>query len=703
MSLTRKILFYFIALVVVPALFFLLLELGLRLLGTGKSYDYFHEVDINGQAYFQDNPVFIEQFYPASLDIEPLENTFSAAHDPDVLRIFVLGGSAARGFPNPEHGFGRQLEALLKDALPDRKVEVINTAMTAINSHVVYEAARSIPKGSADFAIVLVGNNEVIGPYGPGTFDENFLSNLGFIRLLQAVKRSHTGQLLATFTAGLNPRDHREELQWKGMQMFTDERVPLSDPRLATVYDHYRHNLRDTVQVLQDKGAHVILSTVPVNLRDSAPFSSVHGPAMAEAGAALWQETMDRARASLDGKNWAAAAAGFQAALAIDPDYADAHFGLALSLEQSGNFTRAAEHLHRARDLDALRFRADSQINQAIHDLAAELAPGPLTFVDAESVFAAASQPGQPGWNLFLEHVHYNFSGDYLLAREFARSVLAALGVDRHRPLPESEVARRTGYPSNMTVKVLDRVVSMVQSPPFTGQRNQQALETLITSLRQDTEEQLGTVSDQIKRREGVLQSGDGDWRLRYELAYLYEHQKDRPATYRQLYQLTSEYPHHRESLVMLARMLHQDERYRDAIPYLERALHYTRGKEEVIAQLTGWLGMAHLKLGETDLATEYLLTVPRDYPAQTHYALQAYATLIRHAKQAGDADAVADYVNDVQKYAERMIRAGEDRKYPRFYLTMYRIMRLAGEEALARSWRERQPARPTGEPAADT
>lgn len=693
MSVTRKVLFSFIAIVVIPALFFLLLEFGLRLAGFGKSFNYFTPLTIDGEDYFQDNPVFVQQFYPASLDIIPLENTFAAKHDPQVLRVFVLGGSAARGFPNPAHGFGRQLETLLGHALPGRRVEVVNTAMTAINSHVVYETARSIPKGSADFAIVLMGNNEVIGPYGPGTFNQNFLSSLEAIRFLQTLKRSRIGQLLATLTTSINPRDHRQELEWKGMQMFTEESVPITDPRLQTVYDHYRDNLKDIVGILQSKGAHVVLSSVPVNLRHSAPFSSVHSPGLPQAQMARWDDIIQRAHASVQRQDWQSAIADYRAALAIDAGHADTHFRLATSYEGADQFDQAAAHYRQARDLDALRFRADSRINDLVRAIASGDARDNLSFVDAEAAFGQSSRPLQPGWDLFLEHVHYNFSGDYLLARSFAEAILRALGTGQVALLPESEVAQRVGYPSNMTVKVMERVVSMVQSPPFTGQSNQADLEKLITTERQDVERRLGSIDEQIARRQRVLQSGRGDWRLRYELAYLYEHVGNRAATYQQLYQLDREYPHHRDSLVMLAKLLHKDQRYREEIPYLQRALLYTRGDEALIAQLTGWLGLAYLRVGEDAVATELLLSLASDYPAQTHYVIQAYATLVRHARQSGNTDLVDRYATAANRYAERAIKAGQDQAYPLLYKKMAQLMRLAGDDAGARQWQARAPA----------
>ncbi len=690
----KNFVFGLIAIFVIPALFFLALEQGLKLLGYGKSFDYFQEIEINGRPYFQDNPVFIEQFYPASLDIIPLENTFSADSNENVIRVFVLGGSAARGFPNPAHGFSRQLEAMLRQALPSRKVEVINTAMTAINSHVVYETARTIPRGSADFAIVLMGNNEVIGPYGPGTFNQNFLSNLGLIRSLQTLKRSSIGQALAGLVTNTNERDHKEELKWKGMQMFTSESVPLSDPRLQTVYDHYQQNLTDIVATLQNKGAHVLLSTVPVNLRHSAPFSSTHKNNLSDEQLDQWQTAIDQAEASQGQKDWKSALSHYQKAVAIDPEHAETHFQLAVAYENTRDTRRSAEHLKKARDLDSLRFRADSRINSIVRDVASDFAQSELTFVDSEAAFASESRPGQPGWNLFLEHVHYDFSGDYVLAREFSGAILNELGITGHSPLDQAEVASRIGYPSNMTLKVMERVVKMVKSPPFTGQSNQAELERFIGDKKQQAESQLGSVSDQIARRQRVLRSGDGDWRLRYELAHLLEHVGDTQGAAEQLALLFSEYPYHRDSQIMLAKMLHKSGQFSREVPYLEAAITHARGDESLIAQLSGWLGLVYFKLGNTEMATEYLEGVTRDYQQQIHYVLQAYATLIRYAKQSGNTRDVQRYGDQAQRYGEGIVKSGRDSEYPMLYKKMSQIMELAGQQSKAQTWKARQPRR---------
>ena len=228
----KKAVFTFITIVVVPVLFFVLFELSLMALGVGTSFNFFHEIDIDSQTHYQEIPDFADQFYPPSLNIGPVENTFTKERSPELLRVYVLGGSAALGFPYKNHGFDRLLAAQLRAALPSRKIEVINTAMTSVNSHVVYEVARSIPPNSADFAVILMGNNEVVGPYGPGTFNQNFLANISLIRGIQSLKRTRIWQALNSLMLQIRPTDAKQDLEWEGMQMFTNHGVSHDDPRM---------------------------------------------------------------------------------------------------------------------------------------------------------------------------------------------------------------------------------------------------------------------------------------------------------------------------------------------------------------------------------------------------------------------------------------------------------------------------------------
>ena len=73
------------------------------------------------------------------------------------------------GDPEPAFGFGRILQVLLQAKYPARHFEVVNVAITAINSHVIRQIARDCAPRQGDLWIIYMGNNEVVGPFGAGT------------------------------------------------------------------------------------------------------------------------------------------------------------------------------------------------------------------------------------------------------------------------------------------------------------------------------------------------------------------------------------------------------------------------------------------------------------------------------------------------------------------------------------------------------
>ena len=684
----RKTIFTFITVVVVPLLFFGLLELGLMAAGVGTSFNYFRKIDIDGITHYQDNPDFADQFYPKSLNIDPRESTFSAESDPERLRVYILGGSAALGFPHKNHGVDRLLETQLRAALPSRKIEVINLAMTSINSHVVYAIARSIPKGSADFAVILMGNNEVVGPYGPGTLNQNFLHNITLIRSIQSLKRTRLWQALDSLIQRVSPTDAMQELEWEGMQMFTSHAVPHDDPRMAGVYSHYEDNLSDVIDILRNKGVHVLLSSVPVNLRHSAPFLSVHKPELTDDQLDEWRDLTARGVQSADSENWTDAIAAFQAALAIDPGHADSHFRIATAFENTGDFDAAKTHYAHALDLDALRFRADTRINQIIKEVAASVDSETLSFVDSAAAFEKVSQPYQPGWNLLLEHVHYDFSGNHVLAAEITRSIVDEFAPrDDYEPLSRDEVARRTGFPNQDTIGEIRTLQAMVEQPPFPGQSNYGELKNFLSEQLQSVKGKIGTAAEVVQRRRELVDSGLADWKIHFELAVLNQRQRNPRAMYFHLDRILELYPHNRETYMKIAEAMSRDGRWSEAIEHLERSLYYARGDEQKIGETTGWLGTAYFRTGEYDKATELLEGLTRKYPDQIGLTLRAYANLVKYSRENRKTGDLERHIKDVQRYAESLIRDGKDQEYPLLYKRVSQIMTMGGYPAEAKEW----------------
>ncbi|MEC9122082.1 MAG: tetratricopeptide repeat protein [Pseudomonadota bacterium] len=689
MSNTRNTLFTIITVVVIPLLFFVLVEFALGLMGVGTHYQYFNQIDIDGEAFYQENPDFADQFYPPSLNVGPLQNTFAAERSDDRLRVFVLGGSAAMGFPHKNHGVDRLLAAQLRSLFPNRDVEVVNTAMTSVNSHVVYQVAQTLPFESADVAVILMGNNEVVGPYGPGTFNQNFLSSLSAIRALQALKRTRLWQLLDSSLAEVQSSDAKADLEWQGMQMFVDNGVAEDDPRMSAVYEHFEGNLRDIVDTLHAKGMHVVLSTVPVNLRQSAPFLSIGRDDLSASDEAKLAALRERAEAQALNGRWREAQDLWQQAIALDAGHADSHFQLATSLENLGEFALARSHYERALDLDGLRFRADTRINVIIERVAREYDSSNVSFVNSSKGFDRASAPYAPGWDLLVEHVHYDFSGNAVLARIFARAIARYLSpTTPPKLLKTEEVAARIGFPNHETIENLKNLQGMAKQPPFPGQSNyQDYLAFLATELSSVTGE-VGEPKDVVRRRQQVLVNGEGDWKLHFEMTALARHLKNKQAQYYHLDQLFKLYPHNRESYINLATLLSQDGRWAEVIPLLERSLSYTRGREELVVEAVGWLGTAHLKTGNTAKATELLLSIPEDYPDQIGMSLRAYGNLIKHSVDSRDAQKTEQYLTSLENYANNLVASGASESYPRLNQRMAQMMNMGGDKAGAARWR---------------
>ena len=187
-------------LVLSPILCLGLLEAGLRLGGYGYPTTFFLGPDSSGNCTV--NHRFGWRFFPRRLATQPHPCTLSAK-PAGTIRIFVLGGSAAQGFPDPSFSFGRILAVMLGQQYPGRQFEVVNAAMPAMNSHAVLEIARDCAAHEPDLFLVYMGNNEVMGPYGPGTVFQRWSPGLGMIRASLWVKSTRVGELFGDVSAAL--------------------------------------------------------------------------------------------------------------------------------------------------------------------------------------------------------------------------------------------------------------------------------------------------------------------------------------------------------------------------------------------------------------------------------------------------------------------------------------------------------------------
>ncbi|MGD8786668.1 MAG: hypothetical protein PVJ60_04525, partial [Phycisphaerales bacterium] len=283
----RLWLFRIAALIVIPALLFLLLELGLRAGGYGFPADAIIEYKADGGVSCCDNVKFCWRFFPKEIAREFNPFSFSADKSKDTYRIFVLGASAAQGEPDGAFGFGRVLQVMLQDKYPGVNFEVIIAATAAINSHVVVEIAKDCAKYEPDLFVVYLGNNEVTGPYGAGTVFAPLLPSMSVIRTGIAVRGTRLGQLL-TGLAEWAGAQKGKPTTWRGLEMFLEKQIRADDKNLEVVYQHFRSNLEDIAKIGHNAGAKVVISTVGSNLKDNPPFASLHRTDLTKEEKAEW-------------------------------------------------------------------------------------------------------------------------------------------------------------------------------------------------------------------------------------------------------------------------------------------------------------------------------------------------------------------------------------------------------------------------------
>jgi tetratricopeptide (TPR) repeat protein len=491
-------LFRLAAAVVAPLLFLGLLELGLRAVGYGYNPRVTVKCQIDGKPYLGDNVKFAWRFFPPILAREFEPFAFAAQKPAHTCRIFVLGSSAAQGIPNNAFCFGRFLKVMLEERFPGIHFEVITTGMAAINSHVVLEIAKECARYDPDLFVVYMGNNEVVGPYGPGTVLTPALSNLHLIRFGIALRATKIGQLVSGVfgSHGLGQGGPR---YWRGMEMFLGQQVRADDPRMVLTYDHFRRNLEDICRAGAGAGAETVLCTVGTNLRDSPPFASLHRPDLTPEQQKTWEAIYQQGvEAQLQSKNAEAIAFYLQAG-EIDDSYAELQFRLGRCYQLAGDDQNARDRYVRARDLDTLRFRADSRINEVIREVARQTELPRVHLASVAEVLDAHSPHHLSGEEFFLEHVHLTFEGNYTVAKtvlEQIEPILAGRLGDKAAsrgaaPTPE-QCAQRLAYNDWSRHETLGLIAhSFLAKAPFTNQL--------------DHKEQLDRLNQQLKVMEKAL------------------------------------------------------------------------------------------------------------------------------------------------------------------------------------------------------
>ncbi|GJQ62355.1 MAG: hypothetical protein SCALA702_14080 [Melioribacteraceae bacterium] len=378
---SSKKLIFTVFTVLIPIVFFVILELLLVTFDIFPQQPLFMEdgkvVRVNsnvGERYFNKNIMPVPNIYPQEFEAEKSENTF---------RIFCLGGSTTAGFPyEMTVPFPKQLELILEEDYPDRKFEVINLGLSAVNSFTVLDWIPDVLEHEPDLIIIYMGHNEFYGAYGTGSTISVGNSG-GFIRFVLELRKFRVTQmiiaLLNQFSGKADDADKTTVME----KVVADQFIAADSDLRAVTLENFSENLEIIINKLNENNVPLIVSNLVSNLKDQPPLDSYN---------------MDKADSTNSSKI----------------------FRLAVDMLTKGDSLRAYSLFRLARDNDLVPFRAIFRTSEIVDSLSGKYA---IRYVDMIKAFRHFSPKGIPGNSLFCDHLHPNPNGYRIMANEFRNAI----------------------------------------------------------------------------------------------------------------------------------------------------------------------------------------------------------------------------------------------------------------------------------------
>jgi tetratricopeptide (TPR) repeat protein len=405
--------------VLVPVLLLSVVELVLRATWPGGAIPVFVRAPAAMGDYLMPNPelgrrYFTLQDHPPAPLVEPF-----AAHKPaHAYRIFVLGASSAAGFPWPPIGtFSRLLQDALRDVMPDDSVEVINLAIPATNTYAVLDQTDAVIAQHPDGVLIYAGHNEYYGALGVGS-TEHAGSSPTLVRTYLWLERFRTFMLLRAGISRLRRAFSKPPPGGQQAASFMevvagDQQITLGGRAYEAGVRQFRGNLERVLGRFRAARVPVFIASLASNEGAMHPFASPANGA---------------------------------------PGGADAAYDSAAAARARGDTTGAERLFVRARDLDVIRFRAPSEFNAVVRQVARDAG---ATYVPVVEAFRTASPGGIIGNDLILEHLHPNLAGVALIGREFFAALEGAnfLG----HPVQPGRLKPWAAYVAGMDLTPFDR------------------------------------------------------------------------------------------------------------------------------------------------------------------------------------------------------------------------------------------------------
>jgi len=369
--------FYFI-LIMIPILFFVLLEIGLRIFNYGYDLSMWTHVT---ESKLVLNPEVARRYFSTIKNMpSSIEDIFDAEKQANSFRVFVLGESSAAGYPfMPTGSFSRYVRKRLELVYPKNKIEVINISLTAVNSYTIRDFIPEVLAQKPDLILIYTGHNEYYGALGVGSL-ESFGSSRSIVNFYLSLNKFKTVQLLKDFIQWFTKLFSGEPPKSSGTlmsRMAKQQSIIFKSDDYKAGLEQFKENMKDVIEIAKKDNIPIIIGTLASNLKDQKPFISTNNNS-------------------------------YPPAIKI--------FEEADSAYDSGNYKSADSLFRLAKDLDALRFRAPGEMNKIIEKFGNDYS---IAVADIDSAFNASSIHNIVGDNLMTDHLHPTLHGYQLMGKIF--------------------------------------------------------------------------------------------------------------------------------------------------------------------------------------------------------------------------------------------------------------------------------------------
>jgi lysophospholipase L1-like esterase len=379
---------FFAILIIIPILFFVLLETGLRFFNYGTEYTVFKQVYENYPNKLFMNPEIPRKYFPGLKNAPSVvPDAFDKVKKENAFRIFVLGESSAAGWPYiPNASFPREIKRRLELLYPNNVIEVINCGISAINTYTLRDFVPAILNEKPDLILIYTGHNEYYGALGAAS-SVSLGQSRGMINTYLWLQHFKTTQLMENIIrsiTGLFHNKNNDEPQGGETlmsKMIGESLIPLNSDLYRKGIEQFEGNMKDILELFKEAKVPVILGTLTCNLRDQKPLVAIKTNNLQSA----------------------------------DEIFAEAQQKL-----KEGKIEEARTLFLKAKELDALRFRAPQEINNIYFRLSNQFN---LPLVDIDSIFKTASPYYIVGYNLTVDHLHPNISGYRMIGKAFLKEM----------------------------------------------------------------------------------------------------------------------------------------------------------------------------------------------------------------------------------------------------------------------------------------